>query len=381
MRGACPRNSASRVNSPVLCDITSLIAFPYRSGIQRVTRQTLRHWPDPDELVPCAFDAAGRLRLLSRAVLPILCPAEEAVGPEIDDEHRALPAFDALSSDLPDDAPRRLLNVEPFYEQSRADAYIRLVDPGWQTRFLVYDFFPWLHPELYPMGTTRNCMHYLRALRCVDAAFISEQTRHEYAERIMRGSGRPGPVLPLGADALGLERQSWSPERRAIVAIGTLEARKEPAPTDGRTSTTMAARPRRTAHHRRTHPRQVPTRLAELAVVGRGRLTVLEQPSDDVLRDARAVVYASEIEGFGLPPYEGLYIGIPSIAAATLPSMQLLPPRGHIALQRIDAETLADAMVAVLDDTFAQRLWEEAAGIELPTWRDFGRAVAAWAAA
>ena len=107
---------------------------------------------------------------------------------------------------------------------------------------------------------------------------------------------------------------------------------------------------------------------------------MLDQPSDDVLRDARAVVYASEIEGFGLPPYEGLFSGIPAIAA-TLPSMQLLPSRGHVALQRIDAETLADAMAAVLDDTFAQRPWQEAAGIKLPTLRDFGRAVAAWAAA
>ena len=241
------------MSSPVLCDLTSLIKFCYGSGVQRVTREVLRHWPDPDELMPCAFDAEGRLRLLSHAVLPILCPAEGPSATDIEEERRALAALEAQSSDLPEAAPRRLLNVEPFYEESRADAYIRLAGAGWQTRFLVYDFFPWLHPEFYPNGmTTRYCMHYLRALRCVDAAFISEQTRHEYAERIMRGSGRPGPVLPLGADALGLERQSWSPDRRAWYAGGAQES----GPTDGSGAVTMAARPGRAAYHRRPHPRK-----------------------------------------------------------------------------------------------------------------------------
>jgi glycosyltransferase involved in cell wall biosynthesis len=226
-------------------------------------------------------------------------------------------------------------------------------------------------------------MHYLRALRCADAAFISDRTRHEYAERIMRGQGRAGPVLPLGADALGLERQSWSSDRRAFVAIGTLEARKNPD------RLMEAARllwdrglDARLTIAGRIEDKYRPA-LADLAVLSRERLMVLDQPSDDVLRetlrDARAVVYASEIEGFGLPPYEGLFSGIPPIAAAALPSMQLLPSRGHVALAHMDAETLADAMAAVLDDTFAQRLWHEAAGIKLPTWRDFGRAVADWA--
>jgi glycosyltransferase involved in cell wall biosynthesis len=328
-------------------------------------------------------DAKGRLRLLSRAVLPILCPPKESAA-DIEEERLALAALESQSRDLPEGAPRRQLNLEVFYEESRADAYIRLAGAGWQTRFLVYDFFPWLHPEFYPNGSTQHCMHYLRALRCVDAAFISEQTRREYAERIMRGQGCPGPVLPLGVDALGLERQSWSPNRRTIVAIGTLEARKNP---DRLMEATRLLWQRgldaRLTIAGRIEEKYRPA-LADLGVMGRGRLIVLDQPSDEVLRtvlrDARAVVYGSEIEGFGLPPYESLYVGIPSIAAAALPSMQLLPSRGRIALQRIDEETLADAMAAVLDDTFAERLWQEAVAIKLPTWRDFGHAVAAWAA-
>jgi glycosyltransferase involved in cell wall biosynthesis len=370
---------------PILCDLTSLITFCYRSGIQRVTREVLRHWPDPDTLMPCAFDAQGRLRLLSRAVLAILSPQQGSSAAGIEEERRAVAALEGQARNLPEDAPRRVLNLELFYEESRADAYIALAGAGWQTRFMVYDFFPWLHPEFYPIGTTQHCMHYLRALRCVEPAFISEQTQHEYAKRIMRGQGRPGPVLPLGADALGLEHQSWSRGRRSFVAIGTLEARKNP---DRLMEATRLLWQRgldtRLTIAGRIEDKYRPA-LANLNVMSRGRLTVLDQPSDEALRtalrDARAVVYASEIEGFGLPPYESLFVGIPSIAAAALPSMQLLPSRGHVALQRIDAETLADAMASMLDDSFAERLWQEAADIELPTWRDFTRAVAAWATA
>jgi glycosyltransferase involved in cell wall biosynthesis len=377
--------SSTRHDPPILCDLTSLVTFCYRSGIQRVTREALRYWPDPDALIPCAFGAEGRLRLLSRAVLPILCSSDRQPPEKIEEERRALRALEVQSTDLPDGAPRHLLNLELFYEESRADAYIRLVDVGWQAHFLVYDFFPWLHPEFYSNGTTRHCMHYLRALRRVDAAFISEQTRQEYTTRIMRGRRRPGPVLPLGADGLGLERQSWSPDRRMFVAIGTLEARKNP----DRLMEAARLLWRRGLDVRLTIAGRIEDKyrpaLADLAAMSSGRLTVLDQPSDELLRgalrEARAVVYASEVEGFGLPPYESLFSGIPSIAAASLPSLQLLPSCGHIALPRIGAETLADAMAAMLDDAYAERLWQEAAGVDLPTWRDFGHAVAAWAAA
>ncbi len=70
-------------------------------------------------------------------------------------------------------------------------------------------------------------MRYLQTLRQVpEVAFISEQTKNEYDGRVMRGTGRGGPVLPLGADGFGLERQIWSATRTDVVMVGTIEMRK-----------------------------------------------------------------------------------------------------------------------------------------------------------
>src|SRR5262249_34393638 len=115
---------------------------------------------------------------------------------------------------------------------------------------------------------------------------------------------------------------------------------------------------------------------------GHARLTLLDQPSDEtlrqVLRTARALVMPSEVEGFGLPPYEALRAGIPSIASAVLPSAALLRGRA-VLLQRMEQESIAAAVRTLLDDTEAARLWQKAALARLPTWAEFGLALAGWA--
>jgi hypothetical protein len=65
-------------------------------------------------------------------------------------------------------------------------------------------------------------MHYLRALRGIGGrlAFNSDVRRKCLSE--------DAPVISLGADGLGLERQTFSRARRLFVAIGTVEPRKNP---------------------------------------------------------------------------------------------------------------------------------------------------------
>jgi glycosyltransferase involved in cell wall biosynthesis len=99
-----------------------------------------------------------------------------------------------------------------------------------------------------------------------------------------------------------------------------------------------------------------------------------------LLRGARAVIMPSEAEGFGLPPYEALQAGIPSIASLHLPSIAAMP-RGVLLLDRMDPVSIAAAVEALLDDATAARLWDDAATVRLPTWADFGRALAEWAQA
>jgi glycosyltransferase involved in cell wall biosynthesis len=215
-------------------------------------------------------------------------------------------------------------------------------------------------------------------------AFLSRATRSDYVNRISHGRPASGdlPVIDPGADGLGLERQAFAQERRDFVAIGTVEPRKNPAAllrafewlwNDGVSAHLVVAghiSPDAGVHGFFTRHANNPL------------LTVLEQPSDETLRQhlrrARAVVMPSEAEGFGLPPYEALQAGIPAIASARLPSAALMTA-GALLLDRMDPASIAGAVRQMIDETEASRLWSAAGTMRLPRWSDFGRRLSEWA--
>ena len=96
-----------------------------------------------------------------------------------------------------------------------------------------------------------------------------------------------------------------------------------------------------------------------------------------MLGEARALVCATEAEGFGLPPLEALHAGIPVIATA-MPSLDMLPPCGQIRLAEARPPAIAAAVETMLDDATAARLWQEAARVKVRSWRDFAHDVADW---
>ena len=237
------RSGRRALNTPILLDITQLAAEPHRSGIQRVQREVLRHWPDPARLVLVAMDPGGVIRQLPNAVRDVLCPPPEIGLSTFDEDRRAIAALTATAPVIPEGLSRHILNLELFYDSWRADFYRRLCGEGWKVQWLIYDFMPWLHPELFPQGTSRACMHYLYALQHVpDVAFISQQTRTEYAKRVMRRKDCSGPVLPLGADGLGLEPQVWSASRRDIVHGRHARTTEECPPCHGGVSIALGSR-------------------------------------------------------------------------------------------------------------------------------------------
>ncbi len=367
-------------------DLSEIIATPIRTGIQRIEREAIRHWPGPAPLVPVCVDGNGQLLRLPDGVLDMLCEADSGSLAVRETERSALQVFLASGKVLESGEVQRLLNLELFFNPIRADAHLRLAANGVRVLWYVYDFLPFLRPDLFESGTTRHCMHFLRALRGVTAvAFLSQATREDYVKRIARktGNGSGQPVLSPGADGLGLEPQVFSAARRLFVSIGTLEPRKNPLSllrafevlwSRGIDAPLVLA------------GRLSPAALEEHAFIARHasdrRLTVMEEPSDAalraVLREARAVVMASEAEGFGLPPYEAVYAGIPAIVSASLPSAALIPA-GTMMLAHMTPDAIAAAVERLLDDATAERLWAAAAKVRLPTWSDFGRNLGAWA--
>jgi glycosyltransferase involved in cell wall biosynthesis len=370
-------------------DLSEIVATPLRTGIQRVEREAIRHWPGPAKLRPCCVDATGQLLLLPNAVLGILC-SEDDVGTAAsrEAERVALQSLVATAVPVASRDLSRLLNLELFFGATRAETHLRLAKSGVRVHWYIYDFLPFLRPELFPPGATRGCNHFLRGLRSAQhLAFLSQQTKHDYDTRVARNQAARGlgPVIDPGADGLLLERQLFTPRRRDFVSIGTIEPRK---------NTTGLLLAFETLWQRGHDVRLIlggrlsPDATEALAFfqkyAAEPRLVVLEQPSDEtvrqLLRGARAMVMPSEAEGFGLPPYEALQAGIPSIASVHLPSAAAMS-RGALLLDRMDPVSIATAVESLLDDTTAARLWGDAADVRLPTWADFGRALGDWAQA
>ncbi len=354
----------------ILLDITELVQNPINTGIQRVVRALIRHWPSDIPLTLVTLDPArGMLQLpdAARAILlnPTATMDSAALGP---------------SATLALNAASRILVPEVFYDAARCRFYRAL--PPEQVGFVVYDLIPYLYPAQIGVRQTASFMPYLRLLRdATHLAFISERTRAEFAGRIRRTDECPGPVLPLGADGLGLERQIFTTSRNDFVCIGSIDGRKNQA-------LIIAAFQR--LWQRGSH--------ARLILVGsafpRVDLSALEAIADhphftwhrdatdealrSLLRGARATLYMSEIEGYGLPPLESLGAGIPVIVSDQVPSIRSLPQAGHIRLTLLNPATIEAAVEAVCDDQIAQDLWTQAASLALPGWADFAQKTAGW---
>lgn len=372
--------------APIHLDLSELVVAPLRTGIQRVEREAIRHWPGPAELRPCCVDATGRLLSLPRAVLDILCANDEGTTESREVERQALQSLVISAEPAEPHEVKRLLNLELFFGATRADTHLQLAAAGVSVLWFLYDFLPFLRPDLFSPGMTKRCMHFLRGLRAASRlAFLSEQTRNDYARvaRMRPDSPTPGPVISPGANGLALERQSFSRDRLDFVSLGTVEQRKNTTGLleafellwrNGRDIRLIVA------------GRLSPDATAALAFFKKysddPRLVVLDQPSDetvrDVLRGTRALVMPSEAEGFGLPPYEAVQAGIPALASVCLPSVSAISG-GVLLLDRMDPLSIAAAVESLCDDMVAARLWAAAALVRLPTWAEFGRNLGEWA--
>ncbi|MDO9714044.1 glycosyltransferase [Paracraurococcus lichenis] len=386
---------------PLLADVSELVASPMRTGIQRVVRAMLRHWPGPRPLLPCRFDAAaGGLVPLSPRVVDLLMEAT----PEL----RALPA-EALKQRVADAAgagPQapldpgrygRILVPELFFDPARCHFYRTLLqqDPG-RAGFVVYDFIPWLRPELMGVDRTQHLMPYLGVLMTArHLGFISGATRDAFVHRILRREVAEGVVLPLGADGLlgedrtggGVPRQCFRSDRRLFVAVGSIDGRKnQDLMADCFAALRAAGVPARLAvvggAFRNGRAQAQAAALAAASVADAEGIRHVPQATDAeigaLLGEARATLYLSEAEGYGLPPVEGLALGIPAIIGGEVPSVTELPPGGRLELPALTPAALGEAIRHLMNDAVAEALWAEAATLDLPTWRGFAAAMASW---
>lgn len=377
----CLRMSARTI----VIDCTELYLNPVRTGIQRVVRELLRHWPSSaSDLLAARFDPAGRLLPLPSRTIRLLTDHEDGVS--------ELPYQELVyqlqeSSEEPVGMPWPLDPVlfipEVFYDHARCRFYQRQLANGRDSlALLAYDFLAYLQPELFEVRTITPLMPYLRLMRCAPhVAYISDQTCRDYARIVHGHIPQRGPVLPLGADGLNLERQLWRPDRKDFVALGSLDGRKN------QKMITAAFIELWNAGYDVT-----------LTIIGRAfdgvdlrwlneakcfqQFRWLEAATDrdvqQTLRHARATVYVPEKEGFGLPPVESLAAGIPVITSALVPSVAMLPSSGQIRLAELGSKAIAEAVIHMLQDDVAESLWNEARCLHLGSWREFALSTASW---
>ena len=377
------------MSRPVYVDIAEFWSNPIRTGIQRVVRQVIAHWPADVDRVYVRYDhTTDSLVEIPDTILDFLCRESELEGssPETAAHHALLLHRAGGVRHVEVESADRILIPELFYEAERAAFYARLAAEHRGEIFLtIFDFMPWLKPSLYRLGpeTSRVIMPYARLTMLVRRrCFISAATRDDFVRRIMRTSDEDvGPVITLGADGLNMPRQTFHPSKKDFVCIGTLEGKKHqeivfraflslPRPRNGRLQFLGRV------------PRDLAPWLREVVEYRGDDIDVIDAPTDPVLRAhialARASIFISSSEGFGLPAVETLYCGLPTVVHAGLPALAGLPGAGQLRLSELTPSAVAEAMSRLDDDHFAARLWAETAEMALPSWRDYASTLAQW---
>lgn len=370
----------------VFIDLTEFLNNPVLTGIQRVTAEICRHWPD-NELRPIRLLPRGEFVELPRALIGAIAACFKNRNGAAVREVRVLAEERGTKVEAGGREP--ILVPELFYDPHRVAFFRKMSGRELERyRFIIYDLMPLLHPEYFAPDIPQDiiCGYFSMIRRIPNCGFISEWTRQTYYHRLLRRTSVGGVVLRLGSDGLGPRPDAPAAIRPPhFCTIGTIEPRKNHAVIldalepllrlDTGLRLTFLGR----LGWADTAFRQ---RLEWLAAENCPGFEWIQDADDDCIRrhivSSRASIYASVTEGFGLPPVESLWLGTPVISSRTLPSLEGIVPQGVEAVDRVDASHLREAVRRFLDDSFAETKAREARKLDLPTWTSFARQVAEW---
>jgi glycosyltransferase involved in cell wall biosynthesis len=371
----------------VYIELSAFFNSPHRTGIQRVCGELCRFWPTS---IPVRFVMFQE----GRGILPLRISAPSAIRQFFEDVGCGEATIqelvsEALSSETPLEigAQDRILVPEVVYDPNRIRYYEKLSSLiGNRIYFIVYDLLPITHPEYFSRDLPHERIFlYFRFLRSIqNLAFISDLTKLTFCERFARKARPDAPVFRLGSDGLSKDRSaSDSSDRGLFTVVGTIEPRKRQDLILEAFDSLM----KEIAY----------LRLIFCGAIGSGSelssrvrryarqnsaFKVQENASDDQIREtmafSRATIFLSAAEGFGLPPVESLWLGVPVLASKGIPSLESIGDRGVEIVEPATLCSLKRAVIRMLDDSYWQGKREEALQLDLPTWRSFAHSVADW---
>jgi glycosyltransferase involved in cell wall biosynthesis len=377
----------------LIVDVTNATRDPANSGVIRITRrlsQEVQAYEDPLFVV---WDTT----------------AGEYVLPTVS-EFAQLGQFNGPVPTSPErisDAERRITLDEALARFGSRDPWLLMTETMIETRFrhirpyarqrnvklaaIFYDAIPVLRPELCNEEMKTNHAAYMRGLAQCDLVIpISEysaSTLHAlWSEWGLGGTEVRTHLLPgeFGGITRNVELDTRQPEPFTILCVSTLEPRKNHRRLLAACQKMEAAHPeldwKLILVGNRYAGAMDLAEYVERVCAGNRRMEWRGIVDDDTLRrlyrECHITVYASEIEGFGLPVVESLWHGRPCLCHEEGVMSELAAGGGCMTTDVRNEDRLAGDIYRLASDVDLRRkLAAEAVSRALKSWPDYANGV------
>lgn len=380
---------------PLLLDVSRLVWRAWigllPTGIDRTVLAYVRHF-GPRSLA--VVQRAGFTRILSRDASSRLFDILLAGGPDV--RARLIRLAPALLTSGASPPPGAIyLNVgHTGLDRPGHAAWVRRA--GVQAYYFIHDLIPLTHPEYCRPGEPEKHCRRIEALLALGQGVIGNSrdtldTLAAFAARENKPAMAPTLVSPLGVTPLEIgqprERPLPAPTRPYFVMLGTIEGRKNHLLILN-VWADMARRlgpacPQLVIIGQRGWECEQAVDMLERCEAIRGHVVELSRCDDATLdatmRGARALLFPSFVEGYGLPLVEALACRTPVIASDLAVFRELA---GDVPdyLSPIDGLGWMRAIEAYARDDSATRAAQigRMSGWAAPTWEDHFARVDAW---
>jgi glycosyltransferase involved in cell wall biosynthesis len=360
-------------------DLSEFLTNPITTGIQRIAGELCKNLPT-DALTPVRVESGSYIAFDSGLICTIAEYFRQGTQAGTAEIHRL---SEKNGRTIKVSKGDKVLVPEVFGNPHRLGFFRQMTPQDLERyRFIVFDVLPLTHPQYFTStwAETLGIYEYFKLLRRASCCgFISEDTRQDYYLRTKRSNVDGGVVLPLGCDALGPRPTLPTLNRPpAFSVIGTVEPRKnhqlileafEPLmrQIQGLTLSFVGRMGWVSS--------EFAQRMHALAADTKSGFRFFSAPGDEGVRkcieESRATIYVSAAEGYGLPPVESLWVGTPVIASNMVPSLKGLGSTGIHLVEPLNVVNLRRAILAFLDDHYANQKTVEALSLHLPTWKSF----------
>jgi len=372
--------TAELVDASALVDVDFCARNRHNTGIQRVVRNTVKHWnPDVALLASWSDDGTGYRRLTAaqrRLVVDWSSTLEVAAEPESD----VLLIPVGITVLLPEVPAHRYI-----------DRLVAIAQHSGNRMGLIgYDAIPLVSADFVSEDESDRFAHYLTIVKHSSVVSgISETTADEFRSfnSALAAQGLEGPrveslLLPTVGPATTVPA-SQPRELPLVLMVGSVEPRKNQLGVLAAATSLWQK-----------------GLTFELFIIGSGGAVQVEELDtaiqsarrqgwavshgkgvpDDVLaaayRDARVLVFPSLQEGYGLPVAEALASGIPVITSRYGSTAEIATFGGCILVDPRDDDDIARAIEEVLvDDALHARLVAETSKLSSAGWPDYAAAL------